>query len=462
MRFARDPVCRRMQRVMADRFRPERCLRWLVGGLCLLAPLAAHAEDVPGDGATQTLAVHGQATLTVQATPGFHDPYEGANSLTPRQAQETFDATLFAGVRPWQGGEVWVNAEIDQGFGLSNTLGVAGFPSAEAYKVGKANPYIKLPRLFLRQTFDLGGRMAPVSAVQNQLGGRQSADRLVVTLGKISLPDIFDTNSYAHDPRGDVLNWALVDSGAFDYAANAWGFTFGGAAELYTQDWTLRAGFFDLSKLPNQPSLETGFQQYQAVAEIEHRQSIAGHAGAIRLGGYFTRGNLALLRDMIASYDQTGIAPDNAQFRRMNDHGGGYLDVEQEVAANVGVYLRASASDGVVEADDFTDIDRSVALGTTLSGAAWRRADDKAGVAEVVDAISRSRQIFFNDGGLGTLAGDGKLPHPGDEWITEAWYQFTVFKGFAATLDYQFIVNPAYNRDRGPVHVFGLRLHAGF
>ena len=421
--------------------------------------MSARAAD---DVAPQPYAVHGQATFTVQATPGFHNPYQGDNSLTPNQAQETFDATLFAGVRPWQGGEVWINPEIDQGFGLSNTLGAAGFPSAEAYKVGKAAPYFKLPRLFLRQTISLGGAAAPVTAAPNQLAGTQTTDRLVVTLGKFSLPDIFDTNSYAHDPRGDVLNWALVDSGAFDYAANAWGFTFGGAVELYKADWTLRAGFFDLSKVPNQPSLETGFQQYQAVSEIEHRQTIGGHPGAIRLGGYFTRGRLTLLRDMIAAYDQTGVAPDNAQFRHMNDHGGGYLDIEQEVAANVGVYVRASAGDGVTEADDFTDIDRSVALGTTLSGAAWHRAADKAGIAEVVDAISRTRQIFLNDGGLGTLVGDGKLPHPGDEWITEAWYQFGVFKGFAATLDYQFIVNPAYNRDRGPVHVFGLRLHAGF
>jgi high affinity Mn2+ porin len=436
--------------------------RWLTALAAVALPLGAAAQDATPDAPPQAFAIHGQATFTVQATPGFRAPYDGGNSLTPNQAQQTFDATLFAGVRPWRGGEIWINPEIDQGFGLSNTLGVAGFPSAEAYKVGKAAPYFKLPRLFLRQTIDLGGEAVPLAAAANQLAGKTTADRVVLTLGKFSLPDIFDTNAYAHDPRGDVLNWSLVDAGAFDYAANAWGFTFGGAAELYKGAWTWRAGFFDLSKIPNQPSLETGFQQYQAVAEIEHRQTLGGHPGAVRLGGYFTRGRLALLRDMIAAYNQTGMAPDNAQFRRMNDHGGGYLNIEQEVAANLGVYARASASDGVTEADDFTDIDRSVAIGTTLSGAAWKRANDKAGIAEVVNAISRSRQIFLNDGGLGTLVGDGKLPHPGDEWITEAWYQFGVVKGFAATLDYQFIVNPAYNRDRGPVHVFGLRLHAGF
>jgi high affinity Mn2+ porin len=434
-------------------------LRLTTGALALGLASPAWAGDDAATNAPQDFAVHGQATFTVQATPAFHDPYAGANSLTPDQARETFDVTLFAGVRPWRGAELWINPEIDQGFGLQNTLGVAGFPSAEAYKVGKAEPYFKLPRLFLRQTIDLGGDTSAVAAAANTLAGKQTADRLVLTLGKFSVVDVFDTNAYAHDPRGDVLNWSLVDSGAFDYAANAWGFTFGGAAELYRGAWTWRAGLFDLSKVPNQPSLEVGFQQYQAVGEIEHRQMLGSHPGAIRLGGWFTRGNLARLRDMIASYDATGVAPDNVLFRHNTDHYGGYATIEQEVAANVGVYARLSADDGITEADDFTDIDRSVAVGTTVSGAAWNRAQDKAGLGEVVNAITRLHQIFLNDGGLGTLVGDGRLPHPGDEAITEAWYQFGVLGHFSVTLDYQFIVNPAYNRDRGPVHVFGLRLH---
>ena len=434
--------------------------------VALALPGVARADDTPADAVPQTMpqtvALHGQATFTLQATPGFASPYAGANSLAPNQARETADATLFVGMRPWHGAELWANPEIDQGFGLSNTLGLAGFASGEAYKVGKAAPYFKLPRLFVRQTIDLGGDATPVTAAANQLAGAQTADRLVLWLGKFSVVDVFDTNSYAHDPRGDVLNWSLIDAGAFDYAANSWGFTFGGAFELYDKAWTVRAGLFDLSKQPNQPSLEVGLQQYQIVGELEHRQSIGGHPGAIRLGGFFTRGNLALLRDMIASYNQTGVAPDNALFRHMNDHGGGYLNIEQEVAANVGVYARASAADGVTETDDFTDIDRSVSFGTTLSGAAWHRAGDKAGIGQMINGISRGRQIFLNDGGLGTLVGDGRLPHPGDEWITEGWYQFGMFKGMTATLDYQLSANPAYNRDRGPVHVFGMRLHAGF
>jgi high affinity Mn2+ porin len=451
------------QRTLADAGLRANRLRLGAALALIAAPCAARADDTPPDPAhDQIVAIHGQSTFTVQATPGFPSPYEGANSLAPNQARETFDATIYAGVRPWNGAELWVNPEIDQGFGLSNTLGVAGFPSAEAYKVGKSAPYFKLPRLFLRQTIALSDDRGAVAPAANQLGGRQSTDRLVLTLGKFSVTDIFDTNAYAHDPRGDFLNWALVDAGAFDYAANAWGFTFGGAAELYRGAWTVRAGLFDLSKQPNEPSLETGFQQYQVISEIEHRQTIGGHPGSIRLGGWFTRGNLALLRDLIAAYDQTGVMPDNISLRRMNDHGGGYINLDQEVADGIGLFARASAGDGTTESDDFTDIDRSISVGGQVAGQRWGRKGDRLGLAEVVDAISRARQIFFNDGGMGTLVGDGQLPHPGNEWITEAWYQVGVMSGVAVTADYQFIVNPGYNRDRGPVHVFGLRLHAGF
>jgi len=449
-----------------DRHRAHR-VKQLFGAIALMALLALPAlvradETTAGDTPpAQAWAIHGQTTFTVQATPGFHAPYAGGNSLDPHQAQETWDVTLYAGVRPWRGAEIWANPEMDQGFGLSNTLGVAGFPSAEAYKVGKKNPYFKLPRLFLRQMIDLGGDTVKDVAAANLLRGSHTSDRLVLTLGKFGVTDVFDTNAYAHDPRGDFLNWSLIDSGAFDYAANAWGFTYGGAFELYEKAWTLRAGLFDLSKVPNQPSLEVGLQQYQVISEIEHRHTIAGHPGAIRLGGWFTRGNLALLRDMIAFYDRTGVTPVNAAFRRMNDHGGGYINAEQEISPALGVFLRASASDGVTEADDFTDIDRSVSTGATLTGQGWGRASDKIGLAGVVNGISKTREIFFKDGGLGTLVGDGRLPHPGDEWIAETWYSLTVRAGVTLALDYQFIVNPGYNRDRGPVHVFGLRLHAG-
>jgi high affinity Mn2+ porin len=152
-------------------------------------------------------AVHGQATVVVQGHDAFRSPYRGDQSLDPAaRAAETADLTLYAGLKPWRGAEIWINPEIDQGFGLSNTLGVAGYVSGEAYKVGQSTPYLKLPRLFLRQTVDLGGERETVDSDLNVLGGARSSDRLVLTVGKFGVPDVFDTNTYAHDPRQDFLN----------------------------------------------------------------------------------------------------------------------------------------------------------------------------------------------------------------------------------------------------------------
>lgn len=426
-------------------------------------PSLAQAADGPsGDTPDPVVALHGQATIVAQATPGFPSPYTGPNSLTPRQVKETFDATVYAGLRPWAGAELWINPEIDQGFGLSDTLGVAGYVSGEAYKVGKSAPYFKLPRLFLRQTFALGGGENAVEADANQFAGDRRDNRVVVTVGKFGVVDIFDSNSLAHDARGDFLNWSLIDGGAFDYAANAWGFTFGGSVEWVQGAWTLRTGLFDLSKHPNEPSLETTFGQYQVVGEVERRINPGGRAGAVRIGGFLSRGRLARLADAIAAYEASGAMPGLDGLRRMTDHFGGYLDIEQDVTGTLGLFLRASASDGRIEADDFTDIDRSFALGGQIKGSLWGRGDDRIGLAGVANGISHERQIFLADGGSGILVGDGALPHPGTEMIAESWYQVHVMRGVALTFDYQLVVNPAYNRDRGPVSVFGMRLHGAF
>ena len=240
----------------------------------------------------------------------------GSNSLAPNQVKETIDATAYLGVRPWAGAELWANPEIDQGFGLSNTLGVAGFPSAEAYKVGKSAPYLRLQRLFLRQTIGLGGGVEQVEGAANQLAGQRATNRLVLTIGKFGVGDVFDTNAYAHDPRGDFLNWAVVDAGSFDYAADAWGYSYGVAAEWYQGPWTLRLGVFNLSKVPNGETLETDFSQYQLDAEIEHRHRIAGRPGAVRITVFRNRGRFSRFDDAVALAAATGQPVDLALTRR--------------------------------------------------------------------------------------------------------------------------------------------------
>jgi high affinity Mn2+ porin len=195
-------------------------------------------------------SVHAQTTYLIQMDPDFRSPYVGARSLIPGQQRETWDVTFYLGLRLWQGAELWIDPEIDQGFGLSDTFGVAGYPSGEAYKLGEALPYARIPRYFVRDTINLGGASEKVKDAANKFSGSQTANRLVFTFGKFSITDVFDTNQYAHDPRADWMNWALVDTGTFDYASDAWGYTYGAAAEWYHGNWSLRAGLFDLSTVP--------------------------------------------------------------------------------------------------------------------------------------------------------------------------------------------------------------------
>jgi high affinity Mn2+ porin len=436
------------------------------GALALAPATAWSADDGAPDAADatpQSWAVHVQFTSVTQYHPSFHAAFSGPNSLASgNRGDATNDMTFYVGVRPWRGAEIWLNPEIDQGFGLSNTLGVAGFTSGEAYKVGENNPYVRLQRWFFRQTVDLGGDVQKVDPDLNVLGARQSADRLVFTVGKFGVADIFDNNKYAHDTRNDFLNWSLIDTGSYDYAADAWGYSYGAVAEGYRGDWTARLGLFDLSIVPNSKNLDPDFGQFQWDAEIEHRHLLWGQPGAVRLTGFLTRGRMGSLAQAAAIARATGAPADIAAVRRYASRGGVSLSADQQLMDGLGVFLRAGWAEGDKEAYEFTDIDHTVAAGLSLNGARWGREDDTVGLAGVVNTPSKQRRDFLAAGGLGILIGDGKLINSGPEQILETYYSLGLFKLAHLSLDYQYIANPAYNRDRGPVSVFGARLHAQY
>ena len=407
-------------------------------------------------------AVHGQATYVEQDTNDFRAPFRGHNSLTPDMGRETSDLTLYVGARLWHGAEFWISPEFDQGRGLDDTLGLAAFSSAEAYKVGSNAPYLRLPRLYIRQTVDTGGERENVEGAANQLAGSRSTDRWVFTVGKFSVTDVFDTNQYAHDPRNDFLNWAAVDAGTYDYAADAWGFTVGGAAERYIGSWTLRAGVFDLSVVPNDPHLDPAFHQFQWDGEIEKRYPLFGKTGRILFTAWDTRGRMGLLDQAIALGLATGMPPNPTLVRQYRSRIGGSFDLEQPVTDDFGVFARVGKAQGNVEVYEFTDIDRSKAFGGSLKGTYWYRPRDTLGLVFLDDGISAEREEYLNLGGLGVLVGDGKLPHPGPEQIAETYYSIGIVSWAQLTADYQYVRNPAYNRDRGPVSIWALRLHMQF
>lgn len=412
--------------------------------------------------AAEQWALHGQLSNIAQKHSVFSSPYMGPNSLDPNgRMEETSDITLFAGKRLWRGAEFWLNPEVDQGFGFNDTLGMAGFPNGGAYKLGADAPYLRFPRAFIRQVVSLGGEEQKVESAANQLGRTQAADNLTLTIGKFAAVDIFDTNSYAHDPRADFLNWSIIDAGAFDYAADSWGYTFGAAAEWNQDSWTLRGGLFQLSAVPNGKVAGIDFSQHSLMAEAEQRYRWQGHPGKVKLLAWVNHGAMGSYLDAVRLGAATAGTPDTSLVRKVSSRPGIVLNLEQELSPDIGAFTRFSADKGDKETYEFTDINQSLSGGLSVKGGNWGRHDDTIGAAAIVNRISGAAQEYFGAGGLGQLIGDGRLNYA-PEKILECYYSARLPMRVAITLDYQYVANPAYNRDRGPVSIYGVRLHADF
>jgi len=409
------------------------------------------------------LSLHSQYTNVTQYHASFTSPYQstGANSMTALSStKSTNDVTLYLGVRLAEGTEAFFNPEIDQGYGLTNTLGMAGFPSGEAYKVGKGYPYYKVPRYFVRQTFNLGGNTIKVDDDINQTNGNISTDNLIITAGKFSVVDIFDTNTYAHDPKSDFLNWSILEGGAFDYAADSWGYTYGGAAELTKDWWTARVGIFALSTEPNMQTLDNSFHQYESVIELEERHQLLNQSGKFKVLVFANKANMASYNDAIANMG-SGI-PSLALNRKYSTKTGLVINLEQAMNDCIGWFGRFSMNDGSKEAYDFTEINRSYSTGFVFDGKFWNRSSDKIGIAFAINQLSSEAQQFFKLGGQGILIGDAAHTGYGSEEIFEAFYSAQVEKHTTITLDYQFANNPAYNPARGPINILAFRAHLEF
>ena len=397
-------------------------------------------KDEKSADAPEQYSVHGQITGVVQGYPKFRALYSGTNSLAPSagQARATVSATAFFGLRLWQGGEAYLDPEIDEGYGLSATLGVAGFPSAEAYKVGHARPYLRFQKYFLRQTVGLGGDSEKIDPGQNQLAGSVDTNRLTFTIGKYAVVDIFDDNKYAHDGRSGFLNWSVLDMGAFDYAANSWGYTHGATAEWKQDWWTARAGVFQTSLIPNGEAIEPVlFRQFMPVVELEARHSLLlGQEGKIKFLGYGDLAYLGKYDEAVALGLLTGNTPDITADRKKRFKAGAGLNIEQPLADDLGLFLRASMANGRYETMEFTEIERSLSAGVVLTGAGWNRSKDAIGVAGVANGISGSHIRYLANGGLGILLGDGALTYDG-EHILETYYKYNIQDGVHLTANYQ-------------------------
>ncbi len=423
------------------------------------APAAATPEPPTGplDATEQDWNWHIQNTDIVQYHPGFPAKYGGPNSLSSaNEVKETVSVDLMAGARLWRGAEAHIDGLLWQGFGFSKTLGVEAFPNGEAFRLGTEVPNVNISRLFLRQTINLGGGQEESADGLLQLAGRRDCSRLTLTLGKFSAKDIFDSNAYANDPRTQFMSWAFMANEAWDYPADSLGYTTGFAAELNQPGWAVRYGFFQMPRSSNGTAQDSHYlEAWGMVGELERRFSLFAHSGAVRVLAYLNRAHMG---SYSAAVDSPVRPADILATRDYRCKYGFGLNVEQELARNVGAFMRLGWSDGQNEAWVFSDVDRTATLGLSVKGEAWGRPSDTFGLAGAFNAISQTHREFLAEGGLGILAGDGALNY-GVEKSLEAYYDFQVWRTVHATLDYQFIADPAFNGDRGPVSVFGARLH---
>src|SRR5216684_2118390 len=441
-----------MRPVRRDRFRSS----FLIAGMLLGAHIG-RAQEVQEEASGAKF----QATYVWQRKSPFDAAYSGANSLSPsREKSYSFTATAALGTRTWSGGELYFDPEVTQGVPLS---GLGGFTNGEIARTTGPDPTLYRARLFARQTWGFGGGKENVDPDANQLPGSVDRPRLVLTVGNLSVLDLFDDNAYSHDPRTQFLNWSLMTHGAYDYAADARGYSWGFALEYFQDDWRLRAGRFIQPKEPNQLALDPRiFKHHGDQIEIERAYALAERPGKLRLLAFRNVARMARYQDALDLAAQTGGAPDINAVRTVERVKRGYgLNFEQEISSSVGLFGRASWADGQTETYAFTEIDRSLSGGVSVKGGTFGRARDTLGIACVRNGLSTAHRDYLAAGGLGFFLGDGALRYR-PENILEAYYSLNVAKESSVSIDFQRFSNPGYNADRGPATVVSARLHYGF
>ncbi len=428
---------------------------------------------------------YGQLTFIGSYKPPFHARYTnlggGPNSLL-RGAEGSFtaSATLYLALRLWHGAAAYLVPEVISLHPLSNLKGLGGaIQNFELQKSGSIAPQPYLSRAYLQQTLDLGGASESFESKSMQLGTRVRKRRIVLRAGSFSVLDFFDKNEFVDDPRQQFFNMAFMTYAAFDFAADARGFSFGGMAELRWDEWALRVARMAPPKHPNTLALDARIYKYYGdQVELQHDHEMFGQRGALRLLAYRNRLNTGRFDDALAAlaadpsknaaactsynYDSSNPnAPDLCWARRSNVKLGIGLNLEQHLSDDLGVFVRGMLSDGRSEVYAFGSTDRSLSFGALAHGAAWRRPRDLTGVGMGLGWISKVHAEYLRRGGIDGFVGDGAI-RAAAETVVEVFYSVNVLSTLWLSADFQHIVNPAFNADRGPVNIVAARMHTEF
>lgn len=416
-------------------------------------------------------SVHFQLTVINQSHSGFKAAYSGTNSLADsvETGATSITTTLYLGRKLWKNAAVYFNPELSGGRGLSYAVGVAGALNGETYRIGDPAPVVSIARAYFQQIIPLGHTgYEDVPDANNQVGARIPSSRINLSAGKFSMSDFYDKNIYSHDPRIQFLNWSLMSNGAWDYPANTKGYTMGLVAELIQPTWAIRLSSVAVPKIANHPEMEYVFgKAHSETAEFEHKISVNKMPGVIRLLFSYTASRAPSYAEGMAALTSSDayllkVISGNAEGSAYGGHKTGIcMNVEQQLANDLGAFARVGWNDGKYVTWAFTEIDQTLQAGLSLKGTRWKRGDDVIGLAGVINGISSEHRAFLKAGGYGFIIGDGALNY-GHEAILETYYSAKLFPNIWTTFDYQFVNNPAYNKDRGPVHVFAIRGHIEF
>jgi len=417
---------------------------------------------------TSNWTSHFQATIIGQKHSGFQSPYKGENSLADsvEPTAVSLTSTLFLGRRLWKGAAIYVDPEVAGGKGLSFATGVAGALNGETHRVGATEPQVFIARAYLQQHIPLRNtKYEYIPDDLNQLASRIPTDRITISIGKFAISDFFDYNSYSKDPRTQFFNWSIWANGAWDYPADTRGYTYGVVAELIKPSWAIRFSSVAVPRIANYHLLEYKFPKaHSETVEFEHKISINERSGNAQLIFSNTHSKAPSYKDGInalATNDNflldviAGDAENNSYGGKKFGLG---LSLEQELTNDIGFFSRVGWNDGKYASWAFTEIDQTFTAGLSVKGSWWKRSEDVFGIAVANNGISSGHRNFLKDGGYGFIIGDGKLNY-GHETIIESYYNAKLLKFLWLSFDYQFVNNPAYNKERGPVHVFGLRGH---
>jgi high affinity Mn2+ porin len=404
-----------------------------------------------------------QATSIGMYHGTFHSPYEGPLSLQDYPERDvSLTTTLFFAAHLQHDTVLILNPEIAGGRGFSSVDGLANPPNGELPRVASATPKPYLARLYLQRDFGFGPEKEREESGENTLAGDRPMVRYTIYAGRFTLTDFFDDNEYTHDPRTQFMAWAVMYNGAWDYAADTRGYTWGIVHELHTHWWAFRYGIAAEPKAANGPQFDRRlFRDHGQQAEIERRYSFRKRDGAIRLLLYGNRAQAGDYAQALKLAAATGTAPDVTLTARVGTlkYGTG-ISFAQALSTDVGAFVRLGWNDGKTQSFAFTAIDRLASGGLSWKGSLWKRKNDVTGTSFTAAGLSAVHQQYLAAGGLDFLIGDGRLNYA-PEYVWETYYSARLFPGFYATFDVQRDTNPAYNRDRGPVMVYAIRLHVG-